>query len=50
MIGYVRRAKITPSIVPEGFEDIQDDRVDAADFVDDAGRGAAEKIVREGAV
>lgn len=26
-----------------------DDRLDAADFVDDASRGAAEKIAREGA-
>ena len=30
--------------------DVVDDAVDAADFVDDAGRGAAVKIVREGAV
>jgi hypothetical protein len=29
---------------------VPDDPVDAADFVGDASRGAAEKIVREGAV
>jgi hypothetical protein len=47
MIGYARRAKINSDSVVSGvLSDVADDPVGA----DDAGRGAAEKIVREGAV